>query len=192
MWQRLLAEPSPRLEEALSDAVEKKTGVPPDRGLVAAFLREQAEAAPIEEGQDRPAPSGPLPAPAPSRGGGPFSFSFAGETRSFRYAKDLLVAVFRKLAARDPGFCERYAGRYYGTKRRYLATRREDLFPDTPERIAIGAVSVASGWWLGTHMGNSQKVLRIREACEVAGLRFEEDLVVDFPIRPRRRRGGRS
>jgi hypothetical protein len=40
---------------------------------------------------------------------------------------------------------------------------------------------IVPGWWLGTNIANRDKERLAKIACEVAGLKFGKDLVIEFP-----------
>ncbi len=67
----------------------------------------------------------------------------------------------------------------HGRKRRYLAQTREELCTDSPH-LAANAYEVRQGWWVDTHTSRAGIETRIRMACEVAGVKFRKDLVINL------------
>lgn len=105
------------------------------------------------------------------------SFTLLGETRFCRNQREVLVGVFHALAERCPGFLERVAPSLKGTKRRYLSR--------IPEEVRRGSrsgapVQLPGGWWLRTDFMRENKLKALRTAAEIAGLRWDEDLIVDL------------
>ena len=76
-----------------------------------------------------------------------------------------MEAIFAKLASEDPTFCERCSELHT-----FLAKSRPARAPS----------SLPGGWWFSTHLSNSNKMVRIKQACDVAGLVLGRDLVVDM------------
>jgi hypothetical protein len=67
----------------------------------------------------------------------------------------------------------------HGRKRRYLAHTREELYTDSPH-LADNAYEVQPGWWVDTHASRAGIETRLRMACEVAGVKYGKDLVVNL------------
>ena len=51
--------------------------------------------------------------------------------------------------------------------------------PDSPH-LADNAYEVRPGWWIDTHASRAGIETRIKMACEVAGVKYGKDLVVDL------------
>lgn len=116
---------------------------------------------------------------------GSYSFTLHGKTQRFRTSADLLAAIFTVFAKNDPKFCEQFGVRHRGRKLVYVARSREELFPRHPHLAKSAARELPGGYFLGTHMGSPRKVELIRWACEVAGVRFGQDLTVELPVAQR-------
>ena len=180
-WARLIESRDELLIELVADKVEDLCGVRPDLDAVASFLWQQAPAA--SERADAPAPKKPRrmarPTPtsdAPKSAG----YELYGERHGARNATDVLVKVFREFADRDSSFLERFAALpKHGRKRRYLARTREELYPGSPQLVG-NAHEVRLRWWVDTHASKSGIATRIKMACEVAGVNFGKDLVVNL------------
>lgn len=111
---------------------------------------------------------------------GRYAFVLLGE----RIEEDSLNAAYmsclRQLAEFDPQIFERLSEK--PTKARRIAARRpEDLYLKTPELAKKFAVQLTDQWWVDTNLSRLQCVQRLKTACEVAGIEFESDLVLDFP-----------
>ena len=153
----------------------------PEPDAVAAFLRRQFPA-----GSDRAAamtPKKPRRAaqPAPAVGATKSAgYELYGQRHRARSARDVLIQVLGAFADRDPSFLERFAALpKHGRKRRHLARTKEELYPGSPQ-LADNAYEVRSGWWVDTHASRAGIETRIKMACEVAGVNFGKDLVVNL------------
>ena len=92
-----------------------------------------------------------------------------------------MVVILRELAKADSTFlqrCSRHPA-FRGRKRRYVAQRAADLYPDRPDFAKKHDV-LPGGWVVGTHLSNQLKIKIIRGAAEVAGITFGRDVIVDF------------
>ena len=90
----------------------------------------------------------------------------------------------------DPEFCRRFSERCAGRVRKYVARSKEELYPRSPS-LQNQALPLPGGWWVATHSSNTAKLKRIEQACEVAGLEFGRDVVVEIPIGVRGDKQGR-
>jgi hypothetical protein len=91
-----------------------------------------------------------------------------------------LIQVFKELAEREPAFLERFAALpKHGRKRRYLAHAREELYPGSPH-LANNAYEVRPGWWVDPHASKAGIERRIKMACEVAGVSYGKDLIINL------------
>lgn len=104
-----------------------------------------------------------------------------GRAFAYKNAKDAMVIVLRELAKNDCTFLDRCSRRLATSSRtrRYLAKSLQELYPSHPELYAYHDL-LPGGWLVGTNLSNQRKMIIIREAIEVAGLRFGKDVVVDF------------
>jgi predicted type IV restriction endonuclease len=180
-WAKLIESEDELLMELLSDKVEDLCGVKPDPDAVAAFLRKQppsineAVPAPSRKRPKRPAQLTPT-ATIPKAIG----YELYGQRRRARNARDVLIQVFREFAEREPDFLERFAALpKHGRKRRYLARTGEELYPGSPH-LVDNAYEVQPGWWVDTHASRAGIETRIRMACEVAGVRYGTDLLINL------------
>lgn len=196
VWNRLVLEPEPLLLDLFMEEVEKETRVKPDPERAAAFIRRYAvggEATPVtpptkSRGAGKQRPNRTQTSQAIRRNSRrQSSFTFQGQTQTFAKGVQVFVAVFEIFAEMDPDFCRRYSERYYGRSRKYVARTKEELFPTKPELRRTAAERLPGGWWLGTNLGNAQKKDRIKEACQVMGLEFGQDLQVEIPVGTRTR-----
>jgi hypothetical protein len=120
-------------------------------------------------------------------GTAPFTSSRAGIARvlgasmPYQNAKEAMVIVLRTLASSDTGFLERLSRhpKIAGRTRRYVARSSEELYPER-EDLREFAERLPGDWLVATNLNNLLKGTIIRAACEVAGLAFGRDVVVDL------------
>ena len=181
-WIKLVESEDDILVELLSDKVEDLCGLKPDPDAVAAFLREQASLKVGPPAVAAPKRTKRTAEPATGSGGLPRSvgYTLEGHWHPARSAREVMVKVFDELAERDPTFLERFAALpKHGRKRRYLARNKEDLYPGSPH-LVVNAYELRPGWWCDPHASRAGIARRIRMACEVAGVRYGEDLIIDL------------
>ena len=95
-------------------------------------------------------------------------------------ARKVLIKFFEEMYSMDPGFPQRFAAIKHGHKRRYLAQRKEDLYPNRPDLLEGNSHRLQSGWWLGLHYSKCSILRIMRMACDVAGLTFDRDVRVNL------------
>ena len=154
-WSALLKERDSLLLDLLAEKVEDLCGYKPELALCGQFLERVptphiTTPVPLPRSLVRPSVREPK-RPQGVHARSVVSFTFRGETYESRSARDVFRRVFQLLAKEDPGFCDNFAARKHGTRRRYLAQDRRELFPDDPDRVEKDATEIAHGWWLGTH-----------------------------------------
>ena len=104
-----------------------------------------------------------------------------GKQFAYATAKEAMVFILGELAKADSSFLKRCSqhSAFRGRKRRYIAQRAADLYPDRPDLMESHEV-LPGGWVVGTNLNNQSKMRIIRGAAEVAGITFGRDVVVDF------------
>ena len=182
VWVELLREPPEVLKDWFCKRVEQTSDVRPDPRRVEEFIRDQARK--IGAASDRQTPpsdrQGTIePVSEPDKGQQEkFSFTFRGQTERFSKGKELLVGVFERLLQEDAQLYEKLEPRLKGRTRQYLARDRSAIYPNNPKPAKTQSASLSNGWWIGTHSDNSTKREQIQKACQVAGIKFGEDLIV--------------
>ena len=84
------------------------------------------------------------------------------------------------IAKQKSGFLEQLSTE--STKsRRIVARDPEKLYLKTPELSGKYARPLEDGWWVDINLSRQQCEQRLKVACNVAGLKWGRDLVLDFP-----------
>jgi hypothetical protein len=172
-WKKIIEEQDSILIDLISEKVADLCGYKPEPDLVSAFLLEQLTT-----------PSPPTPGRPPTHLQGPIKpgqigYALQGRITHLRSAVDILVNVLDELSKRDASFITRLASRKHGRSRRYVARTREELYPGRPD-LAEYSKQLSNGWWVGTNYSKSNISQIIQLACEVAGLRYGDDLIANF------------
>ena len=188
-WQELVIKGDELLVDLLASAVETKAGIRPEEDDILTFLTslgkpvviETATAESADQRRSIPFPIKTTPtydAAASTRAG-----TLILQGKAFRYAnaKDAMVIVLRELAARDPSFLQRCSQHpdAQGRTRQYIARTPEELYPARPD-LRDYREELPGGWFVATNLNNVLKKSIIRLAAEVAGLRFGQDVTVEF------------
>lgn len=188
---KLVAEGDDLLIELVAVQVESLCGYKPDPDTVARFLRERLAHEGPQPSRVSPPRSttsarshGVSASPPSSRSTGTVlagvGFALDGRFVKCRSGREVLVGVFEALAKRDATFLTRFAARpKHGRTRRYLAQSADELYPGRPDLAREHFAKLSSGWFVGTNLSLTS-IARIAEmACEVAGIRYGKDLVVN-------------
>lgn len=181
-WRDLVEKGDEQLVEILSSAVESKTGVRPEADDVAEFLLGLGRPYGVVQAPQRgTSPQHQEQVWGPTKLLRAGIFLIKGKEYSYHNAKDAMVIVLRELAKADPSFlerCSRHPG-FQGSKRHYIARTPQELYPHRPD-LSQYHEQLPGGWVVATNLNNVLKMSVIRAACEVAGLVFGKDVVVQF------------
>ena len=109
---------------------------------------------------------------------GKYRYHLLGKERAADMLREMLVDVLRQLAARDPRFLQSYS-EGQGRSRRFLARNPEAIHPGRRDLCHYTA-EVCGGWWVGTNYSRVDVRRLLRAACEVAGLKWGVDLIVEI------------
>ena len=122
--------------------------------------------------------------PSPSPRIGEIGYTLFGQTFRAANGNKIFIEVLRHFADLDETFPVRYsmAVRSIGRTRRYVARRREDVYPGKPNLLSATA-EFASNWFVGTNEDNGKKIKLLRVACDVLDLQWNQDLKVRMPKR---------
>jgi len=184
-WSKLIEDEDELLLELIADRTESLCGYKPDPDTVAGYLKNNV-ILPSHVSRDvRPIPQRVIPPVAtvittaiPAQNIG---FTLDRIWHTAHSARDVLANVFIKLDERDPTFFERFANLpRHGRTRRYLARKREDLYPGRPDLARDHSYELKPGWWLGSNLSKNSIDRIIRMACEVAGIRYGSELIINL------------
>ncbi|OAN59504.1 hypothetical protein [Magnetospirillum moscoviense] len=202
-WDRLVEDEDEMLLEIVADKVENLCGFKPDPDAVARFLKSRTKSGPAIDTSRPQAPhpkcslpavqfsvasaqapaSRPDPASAPQGASFPLSIGFVldGTHHTGRNACDVMIKAFEALAARDTSFPERFAALpKHGRTRRYMSKTPDELYPGRPDLCREHSTKLKSGWWISTNHSRATIGRIIEMACNVVGLRFGSDLIVNL------------
>ena len=183
-WRKLIEDQDESLVELIANETESLCGYKPDSDTVAEFLAAGVRSQAVADTQSAARPiTASLPAPAVSASGQGLrgvGFSLYGAETQARNAKDAMIKLIEQLARRDSTFLQRFAARPQGRSRRYVAPDRSDLYPNRPDLCQDYSHQLQSGWWIGTNYSRQAITKIIQMACEVAGIAFGRDLIVNL------------
>jgi predicted type IV restriction endonuclease len=185
-WKQLVESEDDLLIELLAEKVRDLCGIEPDPDTTATFLREriqlrdESSAATIPVSKARKTKQSARPSATTQQALESIGYSLYGRAQRAQNGADLMVKIFDEFASRDKNFLEKFAAlpKSPRQKRPYLARSREDLYPGSPQ-LVDNARKLRPTWWLDTNMGNPQKIKLIKRACEVAGIKYGTDLIVN-------------
>jgi len=100
---------------------------------------------------------------------------------------EAFVDIFKHFAELDPVFpvgfkqalSAELAKANKPSKRGYLGATPQELYPGNPHLWKY-AQEIAPGWMLGTNESSEKKLMFLRLACKVIGLRWGKDLKMSF------------
>lgn len=184
-WHELVEKGDEYLIDIIASAVETKAGIRPNDDDVTEFLADLGKRTLMNRPTERTKEPEPLIVPRPPRR--PTDTPRAGQLRirnksySYNNAKEALVTLLRELANEDKSFLERCSQRseIQGRKRQYIARTAEELYPDRPD-LREYRESLPGGWFVSNNLNNALKKSIMKVACEVAGLVFGKDVIVEF------------
>ncbi len=181
-WLELIATEEPLLVETVQDAVESKCGIRPEAADVIGFLRQLGAISASTPSIPLPRQAIPVvPISRPVQRSRAGTIRLLGEDIPVRNAIEATVLILRRLAQRDSSFLPRCAAHpdNAGRKRTYIARSSEEMFPDRQDLRELHE-PIADGWLLNSNVSNQIKKKVLEMACQVAGLKFGNDVQVDF------------
>lgn len=178
-WNDLVEGEEPTLLERLAAEVETKCGVKPEVDDIVAFLKALRVTAPPVI-PPAPATAAPPRPGIPALGVVPVGrcgYELNGRAVLCRTAKEVMIGVFRDLAAADPTFSERCYrhSENQGRIRTYIGRATAELYPGRAD-LEKESFEFAVGWFIATNLSNQLKDKVIRMGSEVAGLTLNVQL----------------
>lgn len=113
--------------------------------------------------------------PLRTRHTGSFQIEFLGDRFEEHSLKDAYIRCLRLLSSFRPQFLEQLSQKSTRS-RRIVARLKEDLYLNKPSLAEKFAMPLGDGWWVDTNLSRQQCDSRLEMACEVAGIRFGNDL----------------
>lgn len=182
-WQDLISQPDELLIDLIAEKVVSLIGFRPTDEQIEAFLLAPSAATarsfpaepavPFRRVEHSPETTKPL-------GSRKVSFEFLGQKYKEQDAISALIFVLQNLAKRNSGFLDRFAKQAPGRTRNHIAKTRSEVYPGKPE-LETYTTEIVPGWWLGTNISNRDKDRLAKIACDVCGLKFGKDLIIEFP-----------
>ena len=94
--------------------------------------------------------------------------------------KEALIEIFNEFITRDPEFVSNFRRtypRYWTNRKQLVADRQNEVYLGSPHLVAR-AYQLNNGQWIDTVLSQEAIVSRIKDACEVMGLRYDVDLIL--------------
>ena len=94
--------------------------------------------------------------------------------------KEALIEIFNEFITRDPEFVSNFRRtypRYWTNRKQLVADRQNEVYLGSPH-LMDRAYQLNNGQWMDTVLGQGPIVSRIKDACEVMGLRYGIDLIL--------------
>jgi hypothetical protein len=191
-WKQLVEQPEDLLVELLSDQTETISGFRPSSAEATVFLRSLKASQPAEVPSRtirRPvlnadAVAGPIVEESQSgtkltAGGRLIEYELFGKRQTASNAAAALVEILKAIADRYPDKMAAVSVAARGRSRNHIARSPEEIYPARPDLAR--AAEIAPGWLLGLNIANREKIRIIREACQVVGISFGADVIIDMP-----------
>lgn len=176
-WKELVEGEDPSIVEKIASEVEGRCGVRPVVDDVVEFLNGLGIPTLLP-----PPPISPPPPAAPQvsqnheqipppAGQAQRGYQLGKTFVPCRTGVEVMVGIFKTLAAADPTFAERCHAHEANTGniRTYVASSTSELYPGRPDLEELSAEFVP-GWYVATNLSNKLKAKVIRMAFNVAGL----------------------
>ncbi|WP_423905916.1 hypothetical protein [Candidatus Spongiihabitans sp.] len=178
-WVRILSECDDRLIEILQDKVVDICGYNPDADAVKVFIRTQSEKTMVSPQPPRSAPVVTERKRSPTSGSKKLQgFELHGRRHDARNGVNTLVAVFEELIKLNSSFPDRFMEIHPGGKRRWLASKQIDLYPNRPDLCRDSSRQLSTGHWVSTNYNRETIENIIKAACEVARINYRTDLKI--------------
>ncbi len=189
VWQKLVETSNTTLYNFLAREVKRRCGTKPEMNDVDSFLKGlhfNTISTPSRSKFKRstsPSPSQPKKSAATSSQSTSklkstiIGFFLDGEEFNKKSARETLAEILKEFQNRNPEFIARLAERTKGTKNQLVAQNRNDLYAD-PKFVEKASLNLENGWWMGTSLSTSRIRHHIQTACEVAGVKFNSQLIL--------------
>ena len=144
--------------------------------------------APLSQDRTRLRPPGPTrpfatgtpdTARSPGRRASRSSWEMNGVRHECPRQWEVVLEVFAELHRRDGNFLPTFARRYGPDRRPVVLRNPRAAYPFSPD-LRNHLAPLPDGWWLAHHSNREMKEQWLKLACEVAGLRWGRDLIVEL------------
>lgn len=109
---------------------------------------------------------------------GIYQYSLLGEKGAADTLGKLLVSILRCFAELDENFLGQYC-ELRGRTRRFVARHPAAIYPGRGDLSKLTA-EVRPGWYVGTNYSKIDIRRLLRGACQVAGIKWRDDLIVNI------------
>lgn len=194
-WADLVGEGHELLIDTLIDKAEALCGYAPSGADALAFLRSLKSGrftpvagiettAPLAKPAVAPAQTEPpedelvslLPTAAVDRS---VTFTLFGTEHRAGNASIAMAEVLRLIVKRDPAKLPELAEALRSRVRNHIARTTEEIRPGRPDLAR--AAEIAPGWLVGLNVSNRDKMMIIRAACQIYGVEFPGELMLELP-----------
>ncbi len=108
---------------------------------------------------------------------GNMAIDVAGRTTPVANFKDAYITILTQLVKKRPSLFQQLL-KEGSERRRWIAMTPEALFPLSPHLARQFAHPIARDWFVDTNVSKAQIEARLMKACEIAGHRFGDDVVI--------------
>ena len=109
-----------------------------------------------------------------------YGITLLGESFSVASLGEMLITVLGQLADMDAEFLPQLSLKH-GRTRKHVARRPEDIYPGRPDLATRYSREIRLGWYVGDNYARRDVERILHDACEIAGLTYGEDLVMEWP-----------
>ena len=107
-------------------------------------------------------------------------YTLYGELYGVRNWKEAMIGIFNKFIEKDRDFVNRFRRmhpQYWNDTRQLIADRQDEVYLKSPHLIKH-ACQLDNGQYIDTNLSQDHIETRIKDACEVMGLRYGVDLIL--------------
>jgi hypothetical protein len=101
------------------------------------------------------------------------------QTHAASDATEAMINILSDLAQYDDDFYPKLAEKIRGRTRNHIGRSRLEVYPGRPDLVRY-VKEVGPGWFVGCNIANRKKKKILRAACDVMGLDFDRDLIVNL------------
>lgn len=106
---------------------------------------------------------------------GNMNVTVAGRVTPTANLKSAYIEILRQLVKIRPSLFQQLL-KEGSQRRRWIATKAEELFPLSPHLVRDHAHQIAPNWFVDTNLSKAQIETRLETACTISGNRFGSDV----------------